>query len=110
MAQVGGVDGVIVGKTANNSARSTTGTSYTLVTNTWYRLRIEVNSDATLVTFSLFSEAGALLWSDTLNSNIPTAAGRETGHGIVATNSGTTAVAMVDVDYLNLWISRALVR
>jgi hypothetical protein len=110
MAQVGGVDGVIVGKTASNSVRSTTGTSYTLATNTWYRLRIVVNSDATRVDFYLYSEAGALLWTDNLTTNIPTAAGRETGHGIVATNSGTTAVALVDIDYLDLAINRVLVR
>lgn len=110
MAQVGGVDGVIVGKTASNSVRSTTGTNYTLVTNTWYRLKIAVNSDATRVDFYLYSEAGALLWTDNLTTNIPTAAGRETGHGIVATNSGTTAVTLVDIDYVELYIRRTLVR
>jgi hypothetical protein len=108
MSQVGGIDGVIVGKTSNNSARSTTGTDYTLTTNTWYRLSIAINSDASLATFSLYSAACSLLWSDSLSTNIPTA--RNTGHGIVATNSGTTAVQLIDVDYINLSIDRTLVR
>jgi hypothetical protein len=110
MAQVGGVDGVIVGKTANNSTRSSTGTSYTLVTNTWYRLHILVNQDATRVDFYLYSEAGALLWTDNLTTNIPTAAGRETGCGVVAFNSGTTALTLIEVDYINLSIERTLTR
>ena len=33
-----------------------------------------------------------------------------TAHGIVATNVGTTAVALMLFDYLNIWIARALVR
>jgi len=104
------VDGTISGKTANNSARSTTGTNYLTVTNTWYRARVAVNADATRVDFYLYAEDGTLLWTDFLTTNIPTTAGRETSHGIVATNSDTTAVTLVDVDYLNLAINRVLVR
>ena len=110
MEQVGGVDGVIVGKTSDNSVRSTTGTSYTLVTNTWYRLRVTVNANATRVDYFLYSEAGALLWTDNLTTNIPTGAGRYCGHGVIATNSGTSAVDLADVDYLDLTLTRALVR
>jgi hypothetical protein len=110
IAQVGGVDGTVVGKCASNSVRSTTASSYLLTTNTWYRLRIAVDATAALVTFTLLSEAGITLWTDTLSTNIPTAAGRETGHGIAATNSGTTAVALVDLDYLDMHISRTLTR
>jgi hypothetical protein len=110
MAQVGGVNGVIVGKTASNSVRSTTATNLTLVTNTWYRLRVAVNAAANLVTFTCFSEAGAVLWTDTLAANIPTAAGRETGHGIVATNSAGGYNEELTLDYMSLTIARALVR
>jgi hypothetical protein len=109
MAQVAGVDGVIVGKTAAAAARSTTATNFTLITNTWYNLRVAVNAAANLVTFSCFSEAGALLWSDTLNANIPTAVGQECGHGIVATRTGG-ATFIANIDYMSLEIARALVR
>ncbi len=78
------VSGVtLTGKTRNNGAGSTTGTSHALAANTWYRAKIAVKNDATLVTYILYSAAGVVLWTNTLAANIPTAAGRETGHGIV---------------------------
>ena len=110
MAQVGGVDGTIVGKTASNSTRSTTGTSSLLVTNTWYRLRVSIDPTAARVDFFLFSEAGALLWTDNLTTNIPTAAGRETGHGVILTNSGSSAVYMANLDFMDNYIGRVLIR
>ncbi|MCS6789105.1 MAG: hypothetical protein NZ484_00860 [Patescibacteria group bacterium] len=100
----------LVGKTSNNSTRSTTGTSYTISTNTWYRARLVVNSNATQVDFYLFSESGTQLWTSSLTTNIPTASGRETGLGFIATNSGTTATALFDVDYLASWYTRDLTR
>jgi hypothetical protein len=92
------------GRTMANSASSVTGTDYQLVTNTWYCAKIIVNTDATRVDFYLYDDAGALLWTDNLTTNIPTATGREVGHGIVATNSGTTAVTLADVDLIQLYI------
>jgi hypothetical protein len=102
--------GKITGRTMDNSAGSTTGTDYQLVTNTWYHLRIVVNSDATRVNYYCFDEAGNTLWTDNLTTNIPTGAARVTGHGIVATNSGTTAVDLVDIDYISAEIARILTR
>jgi len=110
MAQVGGVDGTIVGKTASNSTRSTTGTSYVLVTNTWYRLRVTLDPTAARVDFYLYSEAGALLWTDNLTTNIPTAAGRETGHGVILTNSGTSVLDLAYLDFMDNYIGRVLIR
>jgi hypothetical protein len=100
------------GMTRNAAAASTTGTSYTIVDETWYRARVVLNDDATLVTFFLFDGAtGALLWSDTLDTNIPTAAARETGHGVTAyyTPASGTRV-LVWLDYLNLFCTRPLTR
>jgi hypothetical protein len=110
MNQVAGVDGTLVGKTAAGGARTTTATSFLLVTNTWYRLRVEVNTAANLVTFTCFSEAGAVLWTDTTNANVPTAAGQETGHGFIATKTTLGGGAICDLDYINIEIARALVR
>jgi hypothetical protein len=108
MTTVGGVPGTLVGKTATAGARSTTATSFVLVANTWYRLRLSLNANASLVTFQLLDAAGAILWTDTLAANIPTAAGNETGCGITAISSGTTLIC--DLDYICLDIRRALVR
>jgi hypothetical protein len=96
--------GIIYGRTRSNSVGSTTGTGYQLITNTWYLEKITVNSDATRVDFYIYDVAGALLWTDNLTTNIPTAAGRELGHGVITTNSGTTAVALDDLDYMSLLI------
>jgi hypothetical protein len=104
------ITGLVTGRTMSNTSGSTTGTSFQAVTATWYRWRIVVNSDASRVDFYILDEAGAILWTDNLTTNIPTAAGREVGSGIVATNSGTTALTLVEVDYMSLFIGRALTR
>ena len=96
--------GIIYGRTINVAGNSTTGTGFQLVTNVWYCEKIVINSDATQVDFYCYAEDGTELWHDSLTTNIPTAAGDEVGHGVVATNSGTTAVALDDVDYLSILI------
>lgn len=101
----------LTGKTANNGSVSATGTSYTILANTIYRATIEVNADATLVTFSLYTDNSTTpTWTDTLATNIPTATGRNVGHGIMATNVGTSAAPLIIVDYMNLKIDRELAR
>ena len=82
----------------NNTAQSATASSYTLATSTWHHGRVEVNANATLVTFTLFSESGTVLWTDTLSTNIPTGAGRVTGAGTIAYSSGTTAIDVLALD------------
>lgn len=94
--------GTLKGKTATNSTRSTTGTTYTPSTATWYRLVIMVKSDASRVDFYIYNDAGTILWTNSLTTNIPTAVGRETGAGIVATNVGTTQTYLIHVDYMGI--------
>jgi hypothetical protein len=90
----------IVGKTANNAVRTTSATIATLTVNTWYRCRIEINSNATQANFYVYDDSGTLLGSTNITTNIPTAAGRETGAGLVATNSGTTATLLAYFDFM----------
>lgn len=89
----------LYGKTANSSTRSTTGTYYTISTNTWYRVRIALNSNLTLATYTLYDDNKNVLWTNTLSTNIPT--NNTVGVGITATNSGTTATDLVDVDFVS---------
>lgn len=102
----------LTGKTSNNTVTSTTASSYAaLATGTWYRGEIEVNDDATLVTFYLYDCATqALLWSDTLAANIPTAAGRETGHAACAYRTTAVATNLIYLDYLSFICTRPLTR
>lgn len=91
-----------VGKTAAASTRSTTGTSLTLSTATWYRARIEVNSNATQVDFYIYNDSGTQLWHDSLTTNIPTAA---LGARTIATSAAATGGNLLDVDYMANWHS-----
>jgi hypothetical protein len=110
MAQLSGVNGTLVGKTANNSARSVTTTNLVLITTTWYRLRVTLDPTAARVDFYLYAADGTLLWTDNLTTNIPTTTGRETGHGIICTNSGSSAQTLALVDYMDNYIGRVFVR
>jgi hypothetical protein len=101
-----GAPGQIIGECSAAGVVSQTPTSLVLVTNTWYHLRCFLNAAATLATFEILNDAGVLLWTDSISSNIPTAAGQETGHGILVTSSGT--VAMVDMDYIATEVRRQL--
>lgn len=102
--------GAATGKTASNSTRTTSATIATLSIATWYRARIEVNDAATSVTFTIFDANGKQLGQQTNSTNIPTGAGRDTGHGYIATKSGVTAEAEIEMDYMSLAIKKALVR
>jgi hypothetical protein len=105
-----GTAAVILGRCKNNAGPSSTGT-YTLGLNTWFRVVIEVNADATAVVFTLYSESGTQLWQSSVNANIPVVAGRETGFGLIVGETSTDAAAdILHVDYMNMTISRALTR
>lgn len=94
--------GALVLKTATNNTRTTSATITTLSLNTWYKLKIIVNSNATSVLGEVYDASGVFIASTTITTNIPTAAGRETGAGVVVTQSGTAAIAMLDLDFLFL--------
>lgn len=100
--------GVLTLKTANNSTVTTSPTIATLSLNTWYKLKITVNSNATSILGELFDASGTLISSQSNTTNIPTASGREFGAGVIATESTVTATTMLDLDYLG--ISYKLVR
>jgi hypothetical protein len=100
------VNGVIAGETSNNNEKSATNTTYTLSADTWYRLKIELNQAKTLVTYTLYADnSDSVLWTNTISTNIPTA--RVVGHGDVVTSSGTTAIALGQIDYMDIIIPNA---
>lgn len=101
--------GAAVCKTSNNSTRTTSPTVATLAASTWYHVRVSVASTAS-ATCAIYGDTGTLLGSQTVTSNIPTAAGRETGAGIVGTNSGTTASDLYAVDMMSFGYSAKLTR
>lgn len=102
--------GVATGKTFSNTVTSSTGTTGSLSQATWYRARIELNANATQVTFTIYNMSGGVVWSASLTTNIPTGAGRETGAGAIMTNSGTSAITLGHLDFMALDFGRVLTR
>lgn len=98
------------GRTRNNGVTSQTATSFTITANTWYRAKVVVNSTATQVDFYLYDSTGALLWTDLLTTNIPTAAGRETCFSAKAYKTTITAANMMDLDWMSYSNTKVLVR
>jgi len=102
------VDGVYInldgttldGMTASNSTRSTTSSSYTISEDTWYTARVTVNAGGTTASFSLTNSVGTLLWSDTLDTNLPTGAGRNTGAGATAYKTLAADADFLSYDYV----------
>jgi len=106
-----GATGRLTGGTRADATFGTTATYYSPTAGVWYRGVVELNSNATLATFTLYAENGSVLWTDTLSSYIPTASGRELGFGVIATESTTdTAAIMLYLDYASMSISRTLTR
>jgi hypothetical protein len=99
------------GNTASNSNRAQTSTKYAGTAGTWYRGVISINAAANLVTYTIYNETGFSQWTDTLATNIPTGAGRDTSPCIIATEGSTDAAAvLLRPDYASWSIVRALTR
>lgn len=95
----------LTGHTSNSSTRSDTGTSFSLIADTYYRVVVELNALATLVTYTLYADnSNTVLWRDTLATNIPTGAGRYTSHGDICTLTTATGVAdtIGYIDYMDM--------
>jgi len=101
----------ILGRCKNNAGPSDTSGAYTLTAASWYEAECIINSNATSVTFNLYDSSNALVWTRDVTGNIPTAAGRETGFGIICGESTTDAAAVIcHIDYVRLEIVRTLTR
>jgi hypothetical protein len=93
------------GFTSTASTRDSTASTYSITKLRWYRLNVTLSSAATRAYFAVYDSVNTRVFYDSVSTQIPTGA---TGHGIAATNSGTTAYPLVDVDYMSIWIPRAL--
>jgi hypothetical protein len=92
--------GIAVGKSSNNSVQTLSASTFTLTMNTWYHARISITSSTTAL-FEIISEAGVLLWSDTVAGNIPTAVNRNSLPRFIITNSTTTATFLCQLDMVS---------
>jgi hypothetical protein len=88
----------IVGAASAVSDQTVTGDDYTLSVDTWYRLKLVVSDAADRVDFYIYDMSGAELWTDDVQADIPTAAGRTCGYVVVATDSATTPAELIQLD------------
>jgi hypothetical protein len=97
------------GFTSNNSTRDSTASTYTGTKLLSYRFNVNV-ATTTKAYFSLYDSVNTRVFYDSLATNIPSTAGREVGHGLIATHTpANEAYPIVDMDYMNAEIRRALV-
>ena len=102
---------VASGVCVNSGGSTVTPTTCTIPTGAWYTAVVEVAADAASATFSIFSEAGSLLWSSAVAANIP-APNETLGAAInaVQTAAGVAVEYMLMLDYMSFEVNRDLVR
>lgn len=105
------VAGTLKGKTISNGVPTQTGTTFTPTAGTWYRLRVTVNSNATQVNFDVWNDAGTSQFAANTTTNIPTASGRETAAGLIATSAGAVVADLLHLDFMGVYLNdRVLTR
>lgn len=82
--------------TKNNSLTTAVDTGFTVLANTWVRLKIEVTSAS-----ALFYINDSLV--ATITTNIPTAVGRETAFGCSLLKTAGTTARIAVVDYIRVF-------
>lgn len=92
---------IITGTTAVASvvyggSATATGTSYTVAANTWYICKVEFQSASKMVV-TLYNDSGTSLYTYTANTTLSTSVFA----GIRGYNSGTTAVSIFSIDYID---------
>lgn len=99
---------VVTGQTVASSTASNTETNYTVAANTWYRATVEVNADASLITFTLYADnSETVLWADTLATNIPTS-GLGASDVCTYANAGAEAAKNIGgIDYIGVYLPTA---
>ena len=85
--------------TRSSSTETDTDSGLVAVANTWYKIRIVLNSVANSVTFTI--DDGS---SQTVTTNIPSGAGRQTHIEMNIIKSAGTTARLLDVDYAWLMI------
>lgn len=104
----------LTGRTSTAGTESISGTSFTGTSDTWYNLRLEINANATSVTYSVLDATRAsTLWTDTLTTNIPTGSTNTVGVAVLAcetTTDANPANGIMEVDWIRFGINRTLAR
>jgi len=95
----------LLGYVSKGGTTSQSATRYDLVANTWYKAIIKINADATTITFTLYSDTGVKLWTDTVSTNIPKVTGEELGFGDACFGNSLSAIDIGYLDYMDMTIT-----
>lgn len=105
-----GASGVPVGKTANAGTRTTSANiTAGLSASTWYHARITVNAAVNSVTFEIFDDAGTLLGTQTVTTNLP-ADTTQLHCCCIATESVGATQNLIVLDLMGYKLNRAVTR
>lgn len=95
---------------SNNVQTNGTG-SYQITDGQWNDGWIRVNSSATYVNFTLYSQTGAPVFSNNVSTNIPNATGRQAGFMMKSIETTTDAAANIAcIDFVSIAINRRTTR
>ena len=103
------VNGIITAATKDDANTQSIGGTTFISTDTWYRAEIEVNADASSVTFTIYTcSDGQVLWTGSSSTYIPT---HGVANGIKMWNpDGSYTGQKAEIDYLAFQITRTLTR
>lgn len=104
------VDGTASGVTFSNNSSSITASTYLTSIDTWYSFRVYIDAGDSRANFGIYDESGSLLWSDSVTTNIPSGAARQTGAGIVTYSTIGSSRDLVYLDFLGFGYDYAQVR
>ena len=95
----------------HSGSHTNTASTYTLSLSVWYRAKMVVNDDATLVTFYLYAEDGTLLWTDSITITATMLAGvTYIQVSLLGVVDNTAAANGVDIDWMTCYSNRSLIR
>jgi len=94
--EISGASLTVTGRSRLASSESATGTTGTCVVDTWYYGEISVDPNASVVSYSLYNNLGALIWSSSTTGNVPLIALRV---GVLAYQTSVALEEIVDFDF-----------
>jgi hypothetical protein len=94
------LNGTTLSGQCKNAGVTSSGSTYSAIsTGTWYHVSVQVNSNATACTFTLYNMSGTVLWTDSsVTSNLPTAAVVD---GFAADNTAGGAGIIDEIDTIS---------
>jgi len=99
MVGLNGASNTLTAYTVNSGTLSSSANSPVLSASTWYTLLINLSANRATASFELRNDAGIVVWTTTLTTNIP-AINRALGFGAAFWHTGSAATNLINFDVL----------